>query len=765
MRGTLFRPDGYSSPTGPVSTGVSRATRVVCTSVCALLLLVVPAGSACAGYFSKTVVLSRLADGRTASGGSRLVSMSGDGRYVAFQSDAADLAPGSGPFTDVFVRDTVTGDTVCASRGYDGRVADGPSTSPAISADGRWVAYESAASDIVAGDTNGAHDVFVYDRLTGTNRLVSVSVSGGVGDADSFTPAIDDDGSKIAFVSSADNLVYGDTAGRDDVFVRDLQAGGTVRVSVGVAGEADGESSGASISGDGGVVAFVSSASNIVAGDTNGQPDVFAIGSNATGAVRVSVATGGGQVSLGSYAPSVSQTGRWVAFESLSGSLVAGDTNGVRDIFVRDIAANSTMRVSTSSAGAQADGESRQARISPDGSRVAFVSAATNLYGADANGASDVFLKVPATGSITRISNAANGAAASGASVDAAICATPGWVAFSSEAPDIAAGDVNGVSDVFMSRYGTRLYDRVAGRDRYATAVEASRRAFPNGTSVAVVATGRNWPDALGGSALAGVAGGPLLLTDSAALSAITRDEIRRLGVKKVYVLGGTSSVSAKTQSEIGSIVGAANVQRLGGANRYATGTSIADEVLRLQGAAYGGTALVCTGGNFPDALAGSPMAAKFGMPIVLANPVNRGYALPAGTRRVVILGGPASVSPVVEQQLRSRLGAANVTRLGGSDRYEASANIARWSVANVGLTYDDVTIATGEKFADALSGGVMAARMNGVILLCQLTRLPASPAAVLSASAPAVERVRIVGGEMSVGPVVVSAVKRSLGD
>src|SRR5439155_1725953 len=202
---------------------------------------------------------------------------------------------------------------------------------------------DSAASDLVAGDTNGVSDVFVHDRQTGTTERVSVASGGAQGNGSSgligfaFPPALSADGRFIAFVSFATNLVAGDTNAATDVFVHDRQTE-TSRASCVASGGTEGNAAslGFALSADGRFVAFRSDATNLVAGDTNGTTDVF-VHDRQTGATeRMSVGSGGVQGNGFSAGPALSADGRFVAFRSVGTNLVAGDTNGATDVFVHD---------------------------------------------------------------------------------------------------------------------------------------------------------------------------------------------------------------------------------------------------------------------------------------------------------------------------------------------------------------------------------------------------------------------------------------------
>ena len=212
----------------------------------------------------------------------------------------------------------------------------GDSEGPSISAHGRFVAFYSSAANLVGSDTNGARDVFVRDRKTGKTTRVSVNSHGAQANGESFAAPISADGRFVAFLSSASNLVGGDTNGARDVFVRDRKAGKTRRVSVDSHGaQGNGDSFIPSISADGRFVAFYSDAANLVAGDGNAAGDGFVRDRKAGRTKRVSVASHGTQGNDTSFPPSISADGRFVAFTSLANNLVAGDTNGASDIFAR----------------------------------------------------------------------------------------------------------------------------------------------------------------------------------------------------------------------------------------------------------------------------------------------------------------------------------------------------------------------------------------------------------------------------------------------
>jgi hypothetical protein len=380
------------------------------------------------------------------------IAVSADGRFVAFASFANNVVPGdTNGFADIFVRDRQSGTTERASVGSTGTQPNGDCSYPSISSDGRYVAFHSSASNLVAGDTNNASDIFVRDRQTGTTELASVDSNGVQGNGDSLYPSISNDGRYVSFQSSASNLVTGDTNTAVDVFVRDRQNGTTERVSVDSSGgQANASSYAPSMSGDGRYVAFYSLASSLVSMDTNLSSDVFVRDRQSGTTALVSVNSSGMQANGNSYYPSISGDGRFVAFWSLASNLVAGDTNNLADVFVRDSQSGTTERVSVDTTGLQGNGGSYYPAISSDGRYVAFWSSASTLAAGDTNGVADVFLRDRQSGSTERDSVNSAGAQGNDDSYSPSISADGRDVAFYSVATNLVPGDTNGVGDVFV---------------------------------------------------------------------------------------------------------------------------------------------------------------------------------------------------------------------------------------------------------------------------------------------------------------------------
>jgi len=322
-------------------------------------------------------------------------SITGDGRYVAYSSIADNLVPGdTNKSPDIFIYDTLLGTTKRVSVSSNSTQGNKNSYFPSISGDGRYVVYHSSADNLVDGDTNGTYDVFVYDTVLNTTKQVSVSSNGTQSNKNSYFPSISGDGRYVAYESDASNLVSGDTNGTWDVFVYDTLLDTTKRVSVssnGTEGNKDSYDI-PSISGDGRYIAYSSNADNLVPGDTNKVSDVFVYDRILGTTKRISLSNNGTQSNGYSYYSSISGDGRYVAYQSNADNLVSGDTNNTLDVFVYDTVTGSTKRVSVNSNGTQGEDYSENPSISGDGRYVAYQSNADNLVSGDTNNTLDVFV-------------------------------------------------------------------------------------------------------------------------------------------------------------------------------------------------------------------------------------------------------------------------------------------------------------------------------------------------------------------------------------
>lgn len=339
-----------------------------------------------------TVLLSQTPDGAVGGGDSTEPSISADARLVAFTSAAPDLivADDNGR-NDVFVRDTITRETIRVSVAAAGGDANGDSGDPAIAAGGGAVAFSSAADNLVDADTNAAVDVFVHDLASGETELISAGAAGQGADGPSREPALSGDGDRVVFTSEATDLVASDGNGLADVYLYRRGSAAMQRLSQVIGGDdANGASSGPAISADGSTVAFVSAADNLVSGDGNGVDDIFVVEVVGGAISRVSVASDGTESDGASRRPALSADGRYVLFDSEATNLMPGDDNGAIDAFVHDRETGQTQWVSRDLLGGLPSTDSDGAALSGDGGLVAFKTAAA-LWPNDYNGLLDVY--------------------------------------------------------------------------------------------------------------------------------------------------------------------------------------------------------------------------------------------------------------------------------------------------------------------------------------------------------------------------------------
>jgi Tol biopolymer transport system component len=378
--------------------------------------------------------------------------ISGNGRFVAFQSDSTGLVPGNeAGVVQIFVLDREQGSFSCASADSTGKAGNWMSFEASISDDGRYVAFASHASNLVPDDTNESEDVFVHDRTTGTTFRVSVASDGSQANGASRSPSLSGDGGHVAFASTADNLVPGDTNKAADVFLYDLKKRKTTRASVSSSGEqADAGSGEPSLSRDGGFVAFYSHAHNLAPGDTNAKADIF-LHEVATGITRrVSESSSGGAGNGDSRRPALSADGRAAAFESWATNLVPGDTNSAVDIFLRDLRKDTIELVSLNASDKPGNGDSRDPRISDDGRYVLFTSFARDMAPNDTRDWGDVFLRDRESKSTKRVSVASDGSEGNHESADGSLSADGRYAVFASKASNLVPYDSNRTVDVFL---------------------------------------------------------------------------------------------------------------------------------------------------------------------------------------------------------------------------------------------------------------------------------------------------------------------------
>jgi Tol biopolymer transport system component len=317
-------------------------------------------------------------------------------------------------------------------------VAKWRSAGPSISADGRFVAFYSQVRHFIAGRTCSGYEVYRWDRRTGLITLVSQAPRGRGGNDRSLYPTISADGARIAYESEASNLVPGDANGLMDIFVYDSPTATTTLITEAPGGEpANGYSTWPWISGDGAFVSFTSTATNLVAGDTNGVADIFRYDVAAGTTTLISRAEGGEQADDSSLQSSLSADGSRVGFSSDASNLVPDDGYAGTDLFVQDVSTGQTELITRGYDGGPANRESAEPRLSGDGARIAFGSSASNLVPNDLNGVQDIFLYDMSTHAISLVSRTPAGLPGAGTSYTAAISPDGGYVSFGTWATDL----------------------------------------------------------------------------------------------------------------------------------------------------------------------------------------------------------------------------------------------------------------------------------------------------------------------------------------
>jgi hypothetical protein len=424
---------------------VKRTGTAAIAIITALALLA--GAAATAGTTERVSVTSNELE---ATGGDSVgAAVSADGRFIAFSSAATDLVAGdTNARSDVFVRDRANGTTERVSVDSSEDEGNNTSDSPAISGDGRFVSFYSLSNDLVPGDLNAGGDVFVRDRLNGTTERISVDSSEAEANNSSGASAITPDGRYVAFASIASNLGAPDGAGWD-IFVRDRQAGTTELVSVPGPGALEsGSADFPSISDDGNLVAFESS-KKLTSTDGTIHSDVFLRDRTGATTTLLSVSSAEVQSDYPSYSTAISGNGLFVAFVSGATNLVPNDPSGY-DTFLRDLAAGTTERISVSSNGTGANSNALDPAISADGRFVAFDSSATNLGSGDTTAYADVFLRDRLLGTTERVSQSTAGVEGSQASTNASISHDGGVIGFESIASNLVTDDTNATIDVFQ---------------------------------------------------------------------------------------------------------------------------------------------------------------------------------------------------------------------------------------------------------------------------------------------------------------------------
>lgn len=386
------------------------------------------------------------------SGASSFVSVSDDGRFVAFQSSDPSLPGYRSGVRQIYLRDRVAGSTTLVSRTHAdrsvGSAAEGYECR--VSGNGRFVVFTSPGADMLSSvDGNGFDDVYLWDRLTDNMERISVAASGGDANEISYQASISNDGTIVAFTSLASNLAGTDSNNRSDIYVRHRGAGSTTRISVSTSNvQATSSSFYAAVAGHGRYVAFASLANNLVSGDTNGSTDIFVRDLQLNTTTRVSLNSSGIQLGASSNHPDISDDGRYVTFDTRALNHGLSDTNGANDVCVRDTVGNTLTVISASSSNSNStsSGIAEFPVISGDGFIIAY-----STYFSDIVSATDAIVRYDRlTGTSSNVHVDSGGVAGNAAPGLCAINADGSIVGMESTATNLIVGDSNAVEDCFV---------------------------------------------------------------------------------------------------------------------------------------------------------------------------------------------------------------------------------------------------------------------------------------------------------------------------
>lgn len=366
-------------------------------------------------------------------------AVSDNGRFIAFQSAATNLAAGHGGFTDIYLRDRQNNSTIRISQGLANSPSNGDSTRPAITPDGRFIAFTSLASNLVASDSNASKDAFVYDRVNNSLVRVSVRSDGNEGSQDTGDQvSISDDGQLLTFIGGGD-LATPAAANNEHVYLHNRSTGQTTLVSQASGTEGNGASRRPYIEGSGNHIIFISEASNLVAGDSNGIGDIFSCEVSSGTMSRVSLTVGGSEITdlASNFRPIIAANGRISAMIHPSSQMLPSDSNGRRDIIIHDNSNGQNTAVSQHSNGSLGNHNSAGSAISEDGRFISFWSDASNLVDNDTNASRDAFLYDRENQNTFRINLSSSGQEADGTSSQTDISGNGQFIAFGSAASNI----------------------------------------------------------------------------------------------------------------------------------------------------------------------------------------------------------------------------------------------------------------------------------------------------------------------------------------
>lgn len=387
--------------------------------------------------------------------------LSADARYVAFRSEATNfVAVGTNTFQRIYLLDRSTGSNTLVSRALGTAFTNTNSEPPVLTSDGRFIVFASRASNLLAGDTNAKMDVFLYDTTTGKLELISKSTTGGFGNGDSQWPSITPDGRYVAFASEASNLVASDKNTYRDIFVRDRVSQTTVRANLSnFGGEANYVSDLSGISADGRFVVFISGANNLVGGLYVPKWQIYirdlTLGSTRLISRNLSGNPGNDHSSLFSF----SADGKWLAFQSRASDLVSNDTNAVQDIFLWNADTSSIRRLSVGNRGEQMDADCWSPYLSGNLRHVAFYTDSSSLLGSAVEPTRMILDYDLLTETLSPLSFNSAGRSANDGNFTPTLSWDGRYVATASFAWDLVPGDGDAGLDAFLLDRGDSIPD------------------------------------------------------------------------------------------------------------------------------------------------------------------------------------------------------------------------------------------------------------------------------------------------------------------
>lgn len=741
--------------------GMTRRLGTLAAVTGILMALGVPAARAIQLPAGETEVVSVSNGGEVGDLASSTSSISADGRFVAFASSGTNLVGAPNGNSQIYLRDLTNNTTALISQA-GGAPGNGASFQPSISADGGVVAYLSGAGNLADPHTAEVQ-ALVWSRSSGTTSVVSLDSAATPSPANAAITdiVVSGDGKIVAFTTSASNLTTLRTFGADEVYVRDIARGVTTLVSADP-NTPDSASSAAAnepaLSGDGSMVAFTGGPGLVLPSPANvWQVYVRNMTTSALSQVSIDASgTRGGNAS--SKEPTISRDGNIIAFTSFAADLT--DVPLGAGIYYRDMRTGGAHLASPDAdTGLAANGAFRNPALSSSGSSVAFSAASSSLThdGASYADTQQVYVRSISAGTTSLASvPVVEAGSANAEALWPSLSGDGRLVTFTSAANNLIAGiGTSPFAQIYLHDTATvPRVERIGGTDRFAVSAAVSAATFGPGVPVAYIASGETFPDALSGSAASGAQRAPVLLVTRAAIPGVVRVELTRLKPQRIVLLGGSNTIDPSVENTLRSYSN--SVSRIAGADRFEVSAAISAATFGLSGQ-FTPVAYVASGAVFADALAGSAAAGRSGGPMLLVTKDSVPSTVSAELARL----HPGAIrilggSATVSDSVVAALAKiAPTTRVAGVDRFALSAGI---SAETFSVGTPTVYIASGAVFPDALSGSAAAVRRVAPVLLVTADQIPDPIKAELTRLKPS--RIIILGGPATVTDAVLNELR-----